>query len=189
MIALGCEFPGLPPFIGSGQRTYIPHVQWTSKIIEKGDNVPVELTGVTQRYAGPIFRTFFVGNASPKMKSDFEVVKDQLEAAIGAIKPGITSHEVDAAAKKAAEKHGRLQSFTKRTGYSIGLNYAPDWGEGHFLDLKENDRTVIEAGMTFHMPMSLRADGELAVAVSESVLVTKTGCEVLTKYPRELLEV
>jgi Xaa-Pro dipeptidase len=96
---------------------------------------------------------------------------------------------VDAAAKRAAARHGRLGSFTKRTGYSIGLNYAPDWGEGHFLDLKENDPTVLESGMTFHMPMSLRADGELAVAVSESVMVTPTGCEVLTNYPRELLEV
>jgi Xaa-Pro dipeptidase len=123
------------------------------------------------------------------MRDDFEVVKDQLEAAIEAIKPGVTSHDVDKAAKDAAAKHDRLASFTKRTGYSIGLNYAPDWGEGHFLDLKEGDPTVLQAGMTFHMPMSLRADGDLAVAVSESVLVTPGGCEVLTSYPRELIEV
>ena len=189
MVELGCEFPGLPPFIGSGYRTYIPHVQWTSKVIESGDNVPIELTGVTHRYAGPLFRTFFVGRAPQKMKDDFQVVKDQVEAAIAAIRPGVTSHQVDDAAKKSAARHGRLGSFTKRTGYSIGLNFAPDWGEGHFLDLKENDPAVLEAGMTFHMPMSLRADGELAVAVSESVLVAEHGCEVLTKYPRELLEV
>lgn len=189
MIERGCEFPGLPPFIGSGYRTHIPHVQWTAKVIESGDNVPVELTGVTQRYAGPLFRTFYVGKAPEKMKRDFHVVKDQLEAAIEAIKPGVTSHDVDLAAKNAAARHDKLSSFTKRTGYSIGLNYAPDWGEGHFLDLKEQDQTVLEAGMTFHIPMSLRADGELAVAVSESVLVTPTGCEVLTNYPRELIEV
>jgi Xaa-Pro dipeptidase len=186
MIAEGCEFPGLPPFIGSGHRTQIPHVQWTDKVIEAGDNVPIELTGVTRRYAGPLFRTFAMG-PSEKMAADFEVVKDQEEAAIAAIRPGVTSGDVDAAAKAAAKTHGKLSSFTKRTGYSIGLNYAPDWGEGHLLDLKENDPTVLQPGMTFHMPMSLRADGELAVAVSESVLVTETGCEVLTNFPRELI--
>jgi Xaa-Pro dipeptidase len=188
LVENGGEFPGLPVFIGSGHRTQIPHVQWTEKIIEKGDNVPVELTGVMKRYAGPLFRTFAVG-PSKKMAEDFEVVKDQLEAAHAAIRPGVTSHDVDAAAKKAAAKHGRLASFTKRTGYSVGVNFCPDWGEGHIMDLKENDDRVLEAGMVFHTPMSLRADGDLAVAVSETVMVTKTGHEVLTNFPRKLVVV
>ncbi|MSO93717.1 MAG: aminopeptidase P family protein [Rhodospirillales bacterium] len=187
MIDMGCEFPGLPPFIGSGWRTQVPHVQWTDKVIEKGENVPVELTGVTHRYAGPLFRTFMMGKPAQKMYDDFQVVKDQLEAAIAAMKPGATSGDVDAAAKKAAAKHNRLGSFTKRTGYSVGLNYAPDWGEGHIIDLKANDPSVLQAGMTFHTPMSLRADKELAVAVSETTLVTEKGPQVLTSYPRELL--
>lgn len=188
LVENGGEFPGLPVFIGSGYRTQIPHVQWTDKVIEKGDNVPVELTGVMKRYAGPLFRTFAVG-PSEQMARDFEVVKDQLEAAHAAMRPGVTSHEVDAAAKKAAAKHGRLASFTKRTGYSVGLNFCPDWGEGHIMDLKENDQHVLEAGMVFHTPMSLRADGDLAVAVSETVMVTPTGHEVLTNFPRNLIVV
>jgi Xaa-Pro dipeptidase len=188
LVENGGEFPGLPVFIGSGYRTQIPHVQWTDKVIEKGDNVPVELTGVMKRYAGPLFRTFAVGE-SKKMAEDFEVVKDQLEAAHAAMRPGVTSHDVDAAAKRAAAKHGRLASFTKRTGYSVGLNFCPDWGEGHIMDLKENDPSVLVAGMVFHTPMSLRADGDLAVAVSETVMVTPTGHEVLTNFPRKLIVV
>jgi Xaa-Pro aminopeptidase len=66
--------------IGSGYRTQIQHVQWTDKVIGGASNAPVELTGVVKRYAGPLFRTFAVG-PSPKMAADFEVVKDQLEAA------------------------------------------------------------------------------------------------------------
>ena len=188
MIEQGSEYPGLPVFLGSGERTHIPHVQWTDKLVEAGDNVPVELTGVTHRYAGPLFRTFAVG-PSAKMDSDFQVMKDQLEAAIEAIRPGITSADVDAAAKRAAQRHDRLHSFTKRTGYSVGLNYPPDWGEGHFLDLKEGDETALRAGMVFHIPMSLRADEDLTVAVSETVMVTNDGHEVLTDFPRELIVV
>ena len=82
-----------------------------------------------------------------------------------------------------------MASFTKRTGYSVGVNFCPDWGEGHIMDLKENDDRVLEAGMVFHTPMSLRADGDLAVAVSETVMVTKTGHEVLTNFPRKLIVV
>ena len=57
------------------------------------------------------------------------------------------------------------------------------------MDLKEHDRRVLKAGMVFHMPMSLRADGDLAVAVSETVLVTERGHEILTNFPRQLIVV
>jgi len=74
LVENGGEFPGLPVFIGSGHRTQIPHVQWTDKVIEKGDNVPVELNRRDEALCRPLFRTFAVG-ASKKMAEDFEVVK------------------------------------------------------------------------------------------------------------------
>ena len=149
LVENGGEFPGLPVFIGSGYRTQIPHVQWSDKIIEKGDNVPVELTGVMKRYAGPLFRTFVDPGHRRRWPRSFEVVKDQLEAAHAAMRPGVTSHDVDAAAKKAAEKHGRSPPSPSGAGYSVGLNFCPDWGEGHIMDLKENDDHVLKAGMVF----------------------------------------
>jgi Xaa-Pro dipeptidase len=179
-------------FLASGWRTHIPHATWTAKVIEAGENVPVELTGVVRRYAGPLFRTYAVG---PRTKwardyaADFEVVKAQLEAAIGAIGPGVTSNDVHMAVASAAREQGRAASFNKRTGYSVGLNFPPDWGEGYLLDLVGGNETVLEPGMTFHLPMSLRGEDDLSIAVSETVLVTEQGCEVLTKLPRELIEV
>jgi Xaa-Pro aminopeptidase len=47
---------------------------------------------------------------------------------------------------------------------------------------------VLEPGMTFHVPTSLRLEGKTAVSISESILVTAAGCEVLTRFePRELI--
>jgi Xaa-Pro dipeptidase len=110
-----------------------------------------------------------------------------VDTVVGAIKPGITSHAVDEAATAAARDAGR--GITKRAGYSIGLNFPPDWGEGLFLDLKKDDPTVLRPGMTFHIPQSMRIDGEAPIATSETVLVTDTGCEVLTHFRRGLIQV
>src|SRR4029077_11392558 len=120
----GGEYTGLPLFIGSGHRALIPHVNWSEKIIEAGEAVLIELTGVTKRYAGPLFRTLVVGKPTPKMTEYARIVDDMDDVAVGAIKPGVTSHEVNAAAPAAAREAGR--GIPKRAGYSVGLNFPPD---------------------------------------------------------------
>ena len=184
----GGEYAGLPLFLSSGHRTYVRHSTASDKVIEAGDNVLVELTGVVRRYAGPIFRTYSVGAPSRELAEQSFVARDMLNAVIETIKPGVTSHDVDVAATAEAEKAGL--GVTKRAGYSIGLNFPPDWGEGVFLDLKNGDQTVLESGMVFHVPQTIRVGNSLPTAISETVLVTETGSDVLTKsQPRELIVV
>lgn len=188
MVELGSEYPGLPLFISSGHRTYISHATWTDKVIEKGDNVLVEHTGVVQRYAGPIFRTLSMGKPSNQFANNAKIATDVLNAVIAAIKPGNTSGEVNNAALEAARKAGLDAGIRKRAGYSVGLNFPPDWGEGVFLDLKDGDKTVLKPGMVFHVPQSLRRGEDLPCAISETVLVTEKGNEILTSYqPRDLI--
>ena len=178
MVEAGGEYPGLPLFISAGHRTLISHATWTDKVIEKGENVLVEHTGVVNRYAGPLFRTFSVGEPSSEFADRAAICRDMVDAVIEAIRPGATSDEVNAAAVKA----GRGMGTRKRAGYSVGLNFPPDWGEGVFLDLKEGDETEIKAGMVFHVPETIRVDDKPPVALSETVLVTESGREVLTKF-------
>ena len=113
-----------------------------------------------------------------------------LAALLEALRPGRTSHEVNAAAVSASRPVAGDVSILKRAGYSVGLNFAPDWGEGVFLDLCTGNHTEIEAGMVFHMPQTMRVGDALPTAISETVLVTDSGCEVLTEFePRDLIVV
>ena len=186
----GGEYAGLPLLLSSGARTYIRHAVPQEKVIDPGDNVLVELTGVTWRYAGPLFRTISVGPPSAELVEHSNVARDMLDALIDGIRPGRTSHEVNAVAVEISRRASQDVSVLKRAGYSVGLNFAPDWGEGGFLDLRTNNDTVLEAGMVFHLPQTVRVRDALPTAVSETVLVTETGCEVLTDFePRNLIVV
>jgi Xaa-Pro dipeptidase len=189
MIEQGSEYAGLPLFIASGHRTLLTHATWSDKRLDPGDNVILELAGVVARYAAPIYRTLSIGPPSEKLARSSAIAVRMLEAVIEAIRPGVTAHDVDAAAKQAASREGMARAVKKRAGYSVGLNFPPDWGEGNFLEVREGDRTVLRPGMVFHLPQTCRAEGYPPAAASETVLVTETGQEVLTRFRRELLVV
>jgi Xaa-Pro dipeptidase len=131
-------------------------------------------------------RTVAVGGGSPRFPELAAVLDQALDAAIEAIAPGRTCGEIDQACRTPIEEAGLGQWFRKRTGYSIGLGFAPDWGEGHIASLRAGDPMQLEPGMTFHIPPAVRIPGETVYGVSETVAVTQTGCELLTSFPRRL---
>jgi Xaa-Pro dipeptidase len=187
MIEHGNEYAGLPFFISSGDRTLLTHAIWSEKSLQQGENVFVELCGCVKRYAAPLFRTFSVGNPPNRLKEASDIALSMLDQVISAIRPGVTSHDVDSAAKAAVLDSDLKEGVKKRAGYSVGVNFPPDWGEGHFLDLKEGDETLLQPGMVFHVPQTFRMPGYPPVAFSETVLVTHDGYEVLTNFQRELV--
>lgn len=188
MVAAGCEYVGLPIFVMSGYRQLAPHSVWSKdKNIVAGENVFLEVAGSVNRYAGALFRTLVVGPPSQRNVDNMSVAEAMLDASIAAIRPGVTSDEVNRKVGKVAEENGVL--IRKRCGYSMGINFAPDWGEGFFLELADDDQTVLEPGMVFHLPETVRRPEEPLVASSETVVVTENGCEPLTHFRRGLIEV
>jgi Xaa-Pro dipeptidase len=186
MIAAGSEYPSDFPILTGGWKSGVPHTTFNRLMLQEGDAVLFELGGVYNRYTAAMMRSAVIGKFDPEIKVMYDVCVEALEAAIDAIKPGVTSGEVDEACRSVIEKAGYYENFRKRTGYSIGCAYPPSWVEGHIIDLKKDDPRVLEPGMVFHMPPALRKYDKFGVGVSETVLVTQTGCEVLTCFPREL---
>ena len=146
----------------------------------------IELSGVVQRYGAAIMRCAMMGPPPPELARRNEIVHEVLEATIQAIRPGMTSGDVDRACREAFLRHG--YRVLKRAGYSMGINFPPGWGEGAVLDLSDGNATELRPGMVFHIPQPYRVGGEQTVATSETVLVTETGREVITRFPRELFQ-
>ena len=181
----GGEYMSYPPFIAVGERSSLAHNTWGGKRLEAGDVVFLELSGVVQRYGAALMRCVMLGKPSTELERRNRIVHEVLEATIEAIRPGTTSGEVDRACREAFARHG--YRVLKRAGYSMGINFPPGWGEGAVLDLSAGNPTVLRPGMVFHIPQPYRVAGEQTVATSETVLVTDTGREVVTQFPRELV--
>jgi Xaa-Pro dipeptidase len=186
MLRAGGEYPSSPPYVVTGARAALGHASWAGHRIRRGETVYIEIGGCVRRYGGAIMRMVSVGRPSADSKRAAAVMIRALEAIIGAIKPGAKSAAVDQAGRQIVEEAGLGKYWLHRTGYSIGVGFPPGWGEGHIFDLKPHDARTLEAGMTFHLVPLLLIPDVGAMGFSETVLVTKSGCEVLTKIPRRL---
>jgi Xaa-Pro dipeptidase len=184
MVVAGSDFLAADPIVTSGPRGSVAHTTFGNRTIQSGESVLIELGACRRRYFGALMRTVGVDGGSARFGGLADVVDEALDAAIGAIAPGVSCHEVDAACRARMEQGGLGPWFRKRTGYSMGVAFAPDWGEGHIVSLRQDDPTPLEPGMTFHIPPAVRLPGEDVYGVSETVVVTETGCEVLTSLPR-----
>lgn len=66
------------------------------------------------------------------------------------------------------------------------MNYAPDWGEGNLFSIVEGETRPFEAGMVFHLVPGIYVPPQFVVVISETIVVTETGAEVITEFPRHL---
>ncbi len=185
LIRNGGEYAGLPPFITTGPRTSLCHSTWAGRTLEKGDVIGFELPGVIKRYCAALFRVGFIGQPEAEFTRRYTMVREALENVIAAIKPGATSGEVHNANKAVFAKFGFGHMLGHRTGYSVGINYPPDWGEGHIMSIWDGDERPLRTGMTFHLVPGFLDLGRYAITVSDTVLVTDSGCEVITNFPRD----
>lgn len=187
LVRSGSEYSGLPPFIATGPLSSVTHATWSGRKLQRGDCVFLEIPGCVHRYHAAYMRTAAIGKPPAKWRSAEEAITDGLTAAIETIKPGVTSGEVDRACRDVTSKAGFSNNHRHRVGYSIGIAFPPDWGEGHIMSIRPADPTPLEAGMTFHLVPTVFFDGEAQIGFSETVLVTEKGCEQLTRgSPLEL---
>lgn len=187
-IAAGSEYLGHPPLVVAGATTALCFAMWRRREIKRGDVVLLEAAGCIDRYHGILSRPVVVGEPSERHKVAAEALKGVLEAAVDAIKPGLTAGEVDRACRKGAEDKGFGAYFKHRAAYGIGIGFPPNWSEGHIYAIRPDDPLVLQPDMTFHVIPTLFFE-DFGMCFSDSVRVTESGAEVLTNYPRELFVV
>ena len=110
-----------------------------------------------------------------------------VDAAMDTIRPGVTAADVDHAARSVVEKAGFGEYWRHRLGYSIGVNYPPDWGEGEIISLRKGEERELQPGMTFHMVPLCLIYREFGIGFSETIRVADNGCERFSSLPRKTI--
>jgi Xaa-Pro aminopeptidase len=164
-----------------------PHV-YTDRVLRPGDPAFFDILHSYNGYRTCYYRTFAVGSASPAMVDAYKRSRDYMDAAISIVKPGITTADVVKLWPK-AEEFGFANeeaAFALQYGHGVGLSI---WEKPIFSRLVSLDHPeVIEEGMVFALETYWPArDGWSAARLEEEVVVTKDGCEVITRFPSEKL--
>lgn len=167
--------------VQSGSDTSMVHRRASVKTYDRADPVYFCFCNMAQfkQYKLGFDRMFHVAEITDVAARVQQAAIDAQQAAIAAIRPGVLAQDVAAAANAVYAERGYATGY--RTGRSIGVACleAPE--------LKEGDSTVLQAGMTFAVDGGISVDGVTAGRIGDSIVVTETGCEYLTNYPREIM--
>jgi Xaa-Pro aminopeptidase len=164
-----------------------PHV-YTDRVLRPGDPAYFDILHAYNGYRTCYYRTFCVGSASAAMVDAYRRCRDYLDAALALIRPGATTADVVAVWPKAAEFGfaDEEAAFALQYGHGVGLSI---WEKPIFSRLVSPAHPeVIEEGMVFALETFWPAsDGWSAARIEEQLVVTKDGCEVITRFPAETL--
>jgi Xaa-Pro aminopeptidase len=163
-----------------GRNAALPHALAGNLVFHEGDVLVTGASAPVCGYLSELERTMFIGEPSDDQARMFGHMKALQDVAFDAIRPGASCSEVDKAVRVYFAQHDLFPFWRHHTGHAIGLRYH----EGPFLD--SGDHTEIRPGMVFTVEPGLYSPELGGFRHSDTVLVTESGNEILTYYPRDL---
>ena len=187
MIREGGEPPGFGPFIRSAERLPYEHEIWSDRILQKADQVILEMAASFKRYHSPMGRLVYVDKA-PKGTTEVEhICIEAQNETIKSMKPGASFAEVYNTWQDVVDRNGLSHYRRHHCGYSVGIAFHPSWTGGiGVVSLHDKSDLVIKSGMVFHKLSWLLGCGKGDYFVSDTVYVNENGGERLTNTSRNL---
>ncbi len=177
------DYAAIVPLLPSGSDAAAPHLTWNGDVFKSGECTFFELSGCYRRYHAPFCRSVFLGQPPDHLRRAEAALVEGLEAGLEAARPGNRAKDIAKALAAPLERAGIERGA--RCGYPVGLSYPPDWGE-RTISLRDEDNTILEAGMTFHFMPGLWMD-DWGLAITETILIKENGpAECLCKRPRKI---
>lgn len=179
----GADGMSFDTIVASGKRSALPHGRASSQPIARRGFVVVDSGVVWQGYCSDMTRTVHVGRVGREERGWYEAVLEAQLAGIAAVKPGATAGEVDRAAREVLRRAKLDRYFTHSTGHGVGLEIhePPRLGKG------QQER--LQAGMVITIEPGVYIPEKGGIRIEDMVVVTATGCEVLTPVSKELVQV
>lgn len=178
----GAEAMSFPTIVASGERSALPHGRATSAKLPKRGFVTLDFGVVLDGYCSDMTRTVHLGRATGEERGVYDSVLAAQEAGVEAVRAGVTSGEVDEAARAVLRAAKLDKWFTHSTGHGVGLEIH----EGPRLAAKQKQK--LEPGMVVTIEPGVYMPGRFGVRIEDMVLVTARGGEILTPSTKAWIE-
>jgi Xaa-Pro dipeptidase len=186
IFAGGGDYPGNEFIIGSGRDALLCRYFSGRRRLDAEDQLMLEFAGAYRHYHAALMRTIVVGQASPRQRDMHAVCRDALAAAKEALAPGRPIGAVFAAFARIADAAGHRDNRLNACGYSLGATFSPSWMDWPMF--YADNPVIAEEDMVFFLhPLLMDSANGLAMAVGETVRVTASGCERLSRASLDLV--
>jgi Xaa-Pro dipeptidase len=163
-----------------GEKTALPHGTPETRKLASGDLVLFDLGVIVDGYCSDITRTVAFRRIDEEQRRIYETVLEAQQAAIERCSPGTPISEIDQAARKVITSAGYGDRFTHRVGHGLGI-------EVHeYPSLSASNEQPLREGMVFTVEPGIYIPGKGGVRIEDDVVITSDGCQILTRFPKEL---
>lgn len=176
----GFSRPAFETIVASGPNSALPHARPTDRRVGAGEPTVLDFGGVYDGYCVDLTRTVQLGAVSERQARLFDAVREAQEAAIRAVRPGVTASAIDDAARSVLRRHGLAEAFGHGTGHGLGLEVHEEPRIARQSPRLPDQ--VIASGMVFTIEPGAYVPGVGGVRIEDDVLVTDTGCDILTRW-------
>jgi len=179
----GASGPAFETIVAFGERSAYPHARPTAKRLRKNELVVLDLGAILGHYCSDITRTVFVGRAPTRIRRWYRAVQEAQAAAVAAARTGTRCGDVDAAARRVLA-HYRLDScFVHSTGHGLGLEVHED------PRVARGQKHVLVPGNVITIEPGIYVPGVGGIRIEDDVAVHADRNELLTRVPRDLIEI
>jgi Xaa-Pro aminopeptidase len=179
----GAEDSAFDTIVASGARSALPHARPTGAAIETNQLLLIDMGALCEGYASDMTRVVVPGRITTEARRLYGAVLEAQLAALDTVRPGIKAVDVDTAARETLKKHSLDKLFKHSTGHGLGLEIheAPRLGK--------REKQKLAAGMVITVEPGAYKEGLGGVRIEDTVLVTETGCRILTPTAKKLVAI
>jgi Xaa-Pro aminopeptidase len=183
MRSLGASGPAFETIVAFGPRSAHPHARPTEKRLRKNELVVLDLGVILAHYCSDITRTVFVGRAPSRIRAWYRAVQEAQAAAVAAVRPGIRCGDVDAAARGVLARYRLDHYFVHSTGHGLGLEVHEE------PRVARGQKNILVPGNVITVEPGIYVPGVGGIRIEDDVAVHANGNEVLTRVPRDFIEI
>jgi Xaa-Pro dipeptidase len=182
----GGDYPGNEFIMGSGTDALLCRYYSGRRHLEANDQLTIEHAGIYRHYHACLMRTLLTGEAHPDHIAMYGACADAMQACTEALVPGRPVGEVFDAHARALDAAGFREHRMNACGYSLGTTYTPTWMDWPMF--YEGNPVEASPDMVFFIHIILaNSDSQKAMTLGQTVRVTESGCERLSRLPLELI--
>lgn len=176
----GADGPSYDTIVATGPNGARPHHRPTASVIEEGHLVVIDVGALVDGYHSDMTRTYLIGEVDPVLRTMHDVVRESQLIGLAAVRAGVSAGDVDRACRSFIEDAGFGSEFIHSTGHGVGLQiHEQPW-------VRSATTEPLQVGEVVTVEPGVYREGLGGVRIEDLVVVTETGCDILTTSPKDI---